>query len=493
MARINVPQKQVRSAGSTGVKADIDINSSAFRSAANLGATIGQEVERVGQAKERVAIEGQRVVDGGIGANYTREKSVFGREIQTSMMSEDLIGNHEAQRKSFDAQVKEREVAINEQLKEASPEQRQRILDVWEDDKASMDAQFRANRQREAVAKSVAQFEGAIEEQVLNGNTEEATKLIEQMPITDAAKQDRKNQLNEEIRAIQESDIRVTIAEAQEIPSLDFARQAIENSDLGTIKNNSLKRVLATREKGIKSAAYSDAGRYYTLVKNSAHEVITGQIPDAQTLLNRGLQPSDVAVMSGIIQGVNGSSGIGSDEFAEIEKTIKEYAAGGWFVIEEHTTEDRDTINEALTDQKWSFDARLKLAAQASRAFNADIADGVIGTALGDFELDESQKLVAGRMQTQIFDKIRNKSGEFKESDLDRITFKQSLLDPFQASELFSVFSDQVFLNQFKGKTKEEADALYEEQVTPLFTEAIKKSIQSELEESVKALQPQTK
>lgn len=490
MPSINVPQRQVRSAGSTGVKADIDINSSAFRAISGFGAAISGAVGDVGDARQRVAEEGQRVVDSGIAANYTREKSVFGKGIQTSMMSGDLIGNYEGQLKSFNTQVAERERAISEQLKQASPDQQKRILDAWEDDKANLKAQFDANRQREAIGNVIAQHEGAIEELTLNGDIAGAETVIDSMPITDAQKTERKTVLKRAVRAIQESDITVTIAEAQDIPSLDFSRSLIDNSDLGTIKKNALKRKAETRERSIKSAIFSAEGDYYSLVRNSTHDILTGQIPDEQTLLNRGMNEADVKAMSSVVQGMSGSSGIASPEADKLSADIKSFSNDVWWKFDDSAS-DRVGLKNELANPKWNFDARLQFAAEMARAFKADAADGQIGTALGDVNLDDNQIRVVEEMQGQIFEKIRNRQGQpFRATDIDKITFVNSMIDPDQASLLFDKFADATFLEQFKGLSKEDSDELYAKVVTPLFTKAVNLSIQQRIKERVKALEP---
>jgi len=287
------------------------------------------------------------------------------------------------------------------------------------------------------------------------------------------------------------SEFALNIQAAEGLTQLDAQEELINASDILDTKNkNNLKKGIEIRKRGIKSAAYTEAGRVFKLHRDNTHEVITGQVRDTGTLENRGLDPSYIdSVLNPIIEGQSGDTGIGSEQYNDAIKGMQKFIRDG-DVWDDLTPKEQEKFAGVVGNEAFTFDARLRAGALMTKALKADASDYVLGTAAGDIKLDEGQKTAVDRMQSQVFEAIRNSRAKLKEGDEFKVTFENSLLDPDQMVDLFDQFSSEEVLNQLKGLEGKELDDKYEEVITPRITGAIKASIQSQYKETLEAMKP---
>lgn len=169
MPRIPKPQKQVRSAGSSGVKADIHINSPQFAAVARLGAN----VTGLADQKHAAGIRQQQHVDKGAVAAYAADNSVFKNQLDIDLT--DAANDPKKQSEITQNSFKERRESLSKEMDKrgVSRAQKRRLgedFDTLEKNfgiglqkKQLAEARELANKDITRSAKSMAK-EGALDE-----------------------------------------------------------------------------------------------------------------------------------------------------------------------------------------------------------------------------------------------------------------------------------------------------------------------------------------
>lgn len=489
MARIPTSEPQpTQRAGSVGVQPDINIGSNVFAAIRGAARDIQGAVERNQQAEERLKAEAQASIDRTALYKATRLNRGLSGEISQSIQDAGIQNDPQEWSETIDKSIEASNEAYQRALDGVSEETRERLEFEREfqtqEARSRMIGQAAAQIEENENAAGLALATGLIGE----GDTEGALEVVNGLQMSEAEKIKHKTRLKSQADSIAYSDINFSISSSTNIAELKDSRSAIEESGLSQVQKNALNKNTITRERQIRSDAYTEANNFFKLHDSAAHETLTGQIPDKETLRKRGLDEGFIDnVLGPIIEGQSGQTSANSEAFSALKEQISEYNAKAWFGSDQ---EDRDKLMNAVKSSDWDFDARLQAGALIAQSFASDAADGVIGMKNSEMELDDGQKEVYANIQKGIFDRIRGSVKIGRDADFEKIAFEKSLLSPDQMVSLFDQFSDPMFIGQFGGKSEEERQKLFEEQVQPRFVNAIKNSIQFQLREELERIKP---
>ena len=256
MARFTIPQRTTKSAGSTGTKADIDINSPQFRALSGVvDAGVGA-VNRHQEQNKRAAELGQQAVDKGVSADYFREKSNFARDTAQRMSSKEMYGNYEAQRGEFDKTLVEREARIEEQIAEASEERQNEVRAAWVDEKERLETDFTFSRSQEAIKIAELKQQSALDIAIADEDIKGSNAIIDEMNVP------------EEVKALKRQD-RDSVISAKRIDNSIEA--AVVGNDMASL--DKLER-LANE----KSGAFEDINPTATDQRKNKINIAKGQV-----------------------------------------------------------------------------------------------------------------------------------------------------------------------------------------------------------------------
>lgn len=191
MPRINIPQRQVRASGSSGVKADVDISSPQFSAVQRLGAN----VEGLADQKFDEGIKQQRHVDEGASAGYLRDNKVFFNALATNLEEPGVANNHKRQSEVAQGAFQERRLALSNQLAEdgVSASRKRKLLENFDATEENYGITLKKKFLIEDREKANANKLGLSEELYKEGNQSEADAVVDGMEVSEAEKIQYKN------------------------------------------------------------------------------------------------------------------------------------------------------------------------------------------------------------------------------------------------------------------------------------------------------------
>ena len=498
-----------KSAGSVGVQPDIGIGSGVFSAIAGFSKDMQKLAHKRRDEQEKLDRETEKALNRTARSKANLSNRSLGRLLSESVSGEDIKNRPELWASQLDDTV----AALNEEFEANLPpglsdEMREELMEerqFWvAEERAKLAGAALGQIEENKNVSMQAEAEGL----AMTGDIDGANEIVSEMSVSDAQKtllskgisrisQKAKDDFAREVAS--GYDLNIKLSESteelnQEETNIQADPRFFDNEPL----RNSLLKKIEARSRQIRADAYRVDMENFKILDSAQAGVVSGSILSEDELRARGVDESWIATMKPIIEGVNGQSGVGSTEYNEVMSTLTDYASRqrdiadkkGAFVIDEDK-KLTERVGKLLSDKTLSYDARLQLGAVYSNALFADANDNDIEFATGQMDLDDSQKEAVRKMQFEIFKKITDlKKREPRDDEVSIIRFRRSLLDPIQMNQLFKQLSDPKLIEEFKGKTKEESDKIWEKSVQPKINKAVDLSIQNDINRQIQTLKP---
>jgi hypothetical protein len=426
MPKIPIQQKQVRTAGSTGVKADIDINSPQFAAVARLGAS----VEGLADQKFDAGIRQQRHVDKGAVASYAADNSVFKNQLDLDLT--ESANNPKRQNEITQGAFRDRRAALTNQLESrgVSNAQRRQLnndLDALEKNfntglkkKQLVEARELANSDITRAAFELAKNDQIDEAISAISNLESPQSVIDDLSVkltdfhnngvqesletaSSLAGTQEENQLlidkardsglptvqkerllqklnsrqsslfkAQELTSMEQYEIDASLTNTQaDVDALKLA--ASKDSTLGATSKIRTQQMFQRRGISIASADKTNIKNQLALAQKDFSLILSGAIV-SELQISDSLDPQYKESLINVLESKGGSRGVDSKEYLELVDQIGEFDGSGW-IQDDVSVEGKQEVLAFMDDPENSTEAKLNIADLAFTNYNIDVSD----------------------------------------------------------------------------------------------------------------------
>jgi hypothetical protein len=525
---------EIRRAGSVGVKADIDIESSQFRAASGV---VGQIDEGIKSYKANR----QQLRDDAANADYISNNINFTKAIKSKFKNE-----HDAdeRRKILEEELSNRNEYIDGLAAKMSKKEAAVLKNNSKIDNAKMRAIFEGQIETDEIGQDNASIISAANNLMNAGQRDEALAQIDKVNNFDSVKQDLRDQLIRQdqvntierietaaqlaestedvdaaIAALEQSDLTVVqkertkqkldkrrdslfaanerfIMEEVELQSLDSNRisdvkalgeQVKKNDDLGKKAKAQLQQTLSRREHSIQNTDISSMSASLKVAQKEFDLVLDGGII-SELQLSDSYDPVTKEAVANALEAKGGPRGTNSNEYLELLEEISDFDGTGAFQ-DDLTREHKKKVVDFLNDPENSTEAKLNIASESLAALSIDVSDLEVDTFLGvknqdgkqvlewrdeTIELDESQALAVRKFGFVLDNLVlgANQKGDFKDS----VVSANDTLDLFMFIHQRDVIDSFAKIEDPEGAGRAEFD----EKFDAVFSQRLNAAIENE-------------
>lgn len=532
MAIIQKPQEISLRAGSSGTKADININSAQFRAISNLAGTAGNELI---QAKQ----ERQKLKDNAAFAEYQSTAITAKAGLDAAFEEEQ---DTDARQGILEESITSRNAKLGEITKGMSKGQREALGNSAKVEDAKLRAQYGARILQDDIASDNAIIVSYANNLVRDGDLEGAIAQVDNLNISEGEKAEQVSRLERFDVQNQVESIETAASLSENTEEVDLLIEGLNESNIPKVpKERTMQKLIKRKSslfnqnesfimkelaleadeasRGSDIDAMADAvskstelspkakaqmnqkfQRRKLSIRNSDVSTLKANLRDAQTDFNlvlKGeivseLQLSDSydsrtrdAVITAI-ESRGGPRGTNSSEYIDLMEEIQGFDGTGFF-NDDLTAEHKKNVISFLEDPQNSTEAKLQVASESIASLSIDVGELQVDTYLGvsqdedgnqilewrddNLELDEAQGVAIRNFGFTLDQLIlgANQKGDFKDS----VISGKSAMDLFMFIHQEDTIAAFAGIEDPEGTGADEFKKKYDEVFQSKFNEAI--------------------